>query len=212
MKRLVSIFLSCVFLVLLSFVLLQGSEKQLLEFLKSSSSRAWYALASFVVLASDIFMPVPSSLVMILNGKLLGVAGGTLLSTSSGMLSSAIGFALGQKSSPLLRKIFSPEENVSSSKLFLRYGSISIAFSKALPVLSETISVIAGTTSMSWKEFLCLSLVGHFGISLVYAWLGNSFAFFGSGWLSAAVISGFILAAYLVSRYFRTSHSYKRKS
>ncbi|MDZ4756979.1 MAG: hypothetical protein SGJ10_02415, partial [Bacteroidota bacterium] len=69
--------------------LLQGSSKHILT----------YSLVSFIVLASDIILPVPSSIVMYTNGYVLGMAGGSAISLAALMVGSVVGYYLGKYTS-----------------------------------------------------------------------------------------------------------------
>ena len=153
MKRLLSVFFFFCLLILIPYGLFGGYEEQLKVLLESRQHRNIYWVVSFAVLSSDIFIPVPSSLVMIMNGKVLGFFAGTVLSTVSGLVSSAIGFYLGRKSESFVDRFFSKEQKNASSKLFLKYGMLAVMFSKALPLISEAVSFLSGTTPISFKDF-----------------------------------------------------------
>ncbi len=192
MKRLLSVFVLCCFTLLITFVLFGQVEQQIEQLLSSKESLLAYAVLSFGFLTLDIFLPVPSSLIMILNGKFLGVWAGTLLSLSSGLMSSAIGFYLGKKVNAYLDKLFAKREKDASNWLFRKFGNLAITVSKALPILSEAISVVAGTTSTKFKVFLFYSFIGHLTVSGVYAFVGNF-----STALNSGIVSGIIIMASL---------------
>lgn len=202
MKKLFSIFFFCCLFVLILFFLLGGYEEELKLLLQSRQNRSSYWIISFAVLSSDIFIPVPSSLVMILNGKALGFFFGTLLSTISGVVSSVIGFYLGRKSEAYIEKFFSKNQQKVSSKLFLRYGRAAIVLSKALPIISEAISFLSGTTAISLKKFLLYSFIGHFIISAVYAYAGSFSAEIDSNLLAGGIILAVLLIFWSIDRLF----------
>ena len=131
---------------------------------------------------------------MILNGKVLGFFFGTLLSTTSGVVSSCIGFYLGRKSDSLIDKFFSVKEQQVSTNIFSRYGKPAIPVSKALPIVSEAISFLSGTTGISFRTFFWFSLLGHLVISAVYAYAGSFSSEIDSNLLSGAII---LLALFL---------------
>ena len=200
MKKLLSVFIFCCFLVLFLFLLFGGAEEQITTLLSSKENLTSYWIASFLVLSADIFIPVPSSLVMILNGKVLGFFFETLLSTTSGVVSSCIGFYLGRKSGSLIDKFFSPEEQQVSTIIFSRYGKTAILVSKALPIISEAISFLSGTTGISFSTFFWYSLLGHFIISAVYAYAGSFSSEIDSNPLSGAIILLVLLVFWGISK------------
>ena len=188
MKRLVSIFIFCSFIIIIAFLLFGNVEKWVEINLASEKSVVTYTLLSFVLLTSDIVLPIPSSLVMILNGKVLGVFSGAALSLVSGVLSSCIGFYFGRKANAFIDRFFSQSEKEMSRKLFDRFGNIAIIISKALPIISEAISFVSGTASVTFKTFLVYSIVGHFIVSFVYAYVGSLSRSLNSNLIAAVII------------------------
>ena len=197
MKKLFSVFFFSCFFVLLLFLLFGGYEEEMAVLLQSQSQH-YYWILSFALLSSDIFLPVPSSLVLIMNGKVLGVFFGTLLSTASGMVSSAIGFYLGRKSESFVDRFFNAEEKRSGAKFFERHGSMAISLSKALPIVSEAVSFVSGTTDISFRRFFIFSLIGHLIISLIYAYAGSFSTNLDSSLLSGGIIVLVLLLSWAV--------------
>ncbi|WP_205500740.1 TVP38/TMEM64 family protein [Rufibacter psychrotolerans] len=200
MKKLLSTLFFCCLLVLTTFLLLGPLEAWMELTLDSERSKITYSVVSFCFLASDILLPVPNSLIMLLNGKVVGVFWGTLLSLFSGLLSSLLGFYLGRKANPWLGRMFSGHEEEASSALFQRYGKTAIALSKALPVLSEAVSFVSGTTSTSLKDFLVYSVAGHLVVSLVYAYAGSQFQALDPGLLAIMVMGCALVLSWLLQR------------
>ena len=200
MKKLFSVFLFCCFFVLIFYFLLGGFEEEIAVLLESQENINSYSVLSFLVLSLDIFVPVPSSLVMILNGRILGIFPAILLSTTSGLLSSTIGFYIGRKSESLIDRFFSPKEKRLSSKIFLKYGKSAILFSKALPIISEALSFLSGTTTISFKTFFFYSFIGHLIISAVYAYAGNFSTAIDSNILSAGIILIVLLLFWIIEK------------
>ena len=196
MKKLLSILLFSCFFVILFFLLLSDYELAVAAYLQSPGSTIGYVGFSFLVLISDILLPVPSSLVMILNGKVLGPFWGALLSLLSGLGGAAIGFYLGRKAEKLFQRFFSEKEREAGNRLFERYGKMSIALSNALPVLSESVTFLAGTTNLSFRVFILYSFIGQSVVSLVYAWVGSMTNALDSNLVSALIIIGALVLAW----------------
>lgn len=200
MKKLFSVFFLCCFFVLILFFLFGGYEEQLTLLLESRKNQNIYWIVSFAVLSSDIFIPVPSSVVMVLNGKVLGFFFGMLLSTTSGLVSSAIGFYLGRKSESFIDRFFSEKQQKVSSDLFQKYGLAAITLSKALPIISEAVSFLSGTTAISFRKFLWYSFIGHLIISAVYAYAGSFSSSIDSNLLSGGIIIAVLGLFYVIDR------------
>jgi uncharacterized membrane protein YdjX (TVP38/TMEM64 family) len=196
MKKLLSIlFFSSLFVVFL-FIMFADVEQYISDLLQSPASLAVYSVFSFFFLMSDIVLPVPSSMIMILNGKVLGVFYGTMLSLLSGLFSSCLGFYLGRRSNNLLSRFFSRQDVEEGNSFVARYGSMAIAFSKAIPVLSESVSFVSGTTAISLKNFLLYSFAGHAVVAILYAYVGSLNRAIDSNLISAAIIGLTIVLAW----------------
>ncbi|MEO6000242.1 MAG: VTT domain-containing protein [Chitinophagaceae bacterium] len=198
MKRLLAIFIFCCVLILTVFFLFDGLEKWVEFNLTTNKSRLAYAILSFILLTSDIILPIPSSLVMILNGKVLGVLSGTIISFSSGLLSSLSGFYIGRKANPYFDKLFSKKDKEISNSLFKKFGNTAITISKALPIISEAISFVSGTTSVPVKTFLIYSMAGHFIVSLLYAYVGSYSTSLDSNLIAAIIILSALLIGWVM--------------
>lgn len=121
----------------------------------------------------DLFLPIPSSLVMILSGAAFGVWWGSLLSLVGSIAGEWLGFELvrryGRRAS---RRIVGDEEIERMQRLFARHGVAAVAVTRALPVLMETMSVVAALSGMRRAAFLRASLLGTTPIVIVYAYAG----------------------------------------
>lgn len=141
-----------------------------------SKGGALAAAVGFLLLVGDVLLPVPTSLVMIAHGALFGVLWGTLLSLAGAMGASAFGFALGRRGGRLMERVASSEERRRADALFDRWGDIAVVASRPVPVLAETLAVVAGTTRLSWRRFLLASLGGSVPAALLYALTGATAA------------------------------------
>ncbi len=138
-----------------------------------ASAGAGSALVVIGLLAVDLFLPVPSSLVMILSGAAFGVWWGGLLALVGSIGGEWMGFELvrryGKRAS---RRIVSDDDLEWLSRMFATHGAAAVVVSRALPILMETMSVVAGFSTMSRAMFLWTSLLGTAPIVFVYAYAG----------------------------------------
>jgi uncharacterized membrane protein YdjX (TVP38/TMEM64 family) len=131
------------------------------------------ALTVFGLLAVDVVLPVPSSLVMILSGAVLGTTAGALVATGGSVAGNWMGFELARRyGAPLAARLVGAEDVARMRVTLDRYGALAILLTRPLPVLMETLSVVAGLGAMSRKSFLGASLVGTVPICLLYAYAG----------------------------------------
>jgi uncharacterized membrane protein YdjX (TVP38/TMEM64 family) len=75
----------------------------------------------------------------------------------------------GQRAS---RRLVGDEEIVRIQRVFARHGAAAVAMTRALPVVMETMSVVAGLSTMKRSTFLLASLAGTIPIVVVYAYAG----------------------------------------
>jgi uncharacterized membrane protein YdjX (TVP38/TMEM64 family) len=133
----------------------------------------WLAAALGVsLLTLDVVLPVPSNVVMIAHGALFGIAGGTLLSLLGTMLASAAAFWIGRRGGRLLALAVPADERAHANATLARWGVVAIVVSRPLPLLAETILVLAGTSPVGWRTAMLAALVGSVPLCLFYAWAG----------------------------------------
>lgn len=152
------------------------------------------------LLVADVLVPVPSSLVMVAHGALFGAALGALLSVVGSVLAAALGFWIGRRGGPLLDRIMSPEERARGDRLIARHGGLAVVLSRPLPILAETVSIIAGTSPMRWSKLLLAATLGVLPPSLLYAITGASAATLDDQVLMFAAVMGAALLFWLISR------------
>lgn len=127
------------------------------------------------LLGVDLFLPVPSSLVMILSGVVFGVVPGAALSTFGSLAGNLLGFELSRRYGPgLARRLVGEGQLGKMSAAFERHGGLAILLSRPIPVLMETVSVVAGLAAMKRSRFLAASIASTVPMCLVYAWAGST--------------------------------------
>lgn len=130
------------------------------------------------MLIADVVLPVPSSLVMVAHGALFGVALGTLLSLLGSLGAALFGFAIGRHGGRFLARVVSPDERARADYLLGRWGALAIIVTRPIPVLAETVAIMAGTTSLGWSKLALASLAGSLPPALLYALTGATVASF----------------------------------
>lgn len=144
-------------------------------------ARSWMADAGtsgaavvVFLLAVDIFIPVPSSIVMVLSGAAFGVWRGALLALVGSIGGEWLGFELARRygSTWFKRFIGDEDERRRLNEVLKTHGAAAVAVTRALPVVMETMSVVAGLSTMRRGTFLIASLIGTAPIVIVYAYAG----------------------------------------
>jgi len=138
------------------------------------------------LLASDILLPVPSSVVATLGGAQLGLVGGTAASTIGMSIGAIGGFALARRwGRPLALKFSRHKDLEQIEQLVAQYGPVVIVLTRGVPVLAEASILLVGINRLSLKQFLLPMFAANLGIALAYSAFGKLAA--EQQWLPTAV-------------------------
>ncbi|HLH30264.1 MAG TPA: VTT domain-containing protein [Terriglobia bacterium] len=131
------------------------------------------ALVIVALLASDIFLPIPSTVVMVLGGVLFGTVTGAVLALVGSILGNWLGFELMYRYGAAMSGRFVSEDEVQRMQPVLdRFGSVAVIVSRPVPIMMETLSFLSGLARMPRSRFLLASLVGTIPICALYSYAG----------------------------------------
>lgn len=162
----------------------------------SGTSRSLAAGGIFALLALDVFLPVPSSIVSTAAGVLFGAARGTLLVWSGMMAGCLLAYAVGVRAIGAARWIVGADNLARSEALMRKYGESAIVLCRPVPVLAEATVIFAGIVRAPFARFAALTAVSNLGIALGYSAFGafsmriNSFVV---AFLGAILLPGIVL-------------------
>lgn len=142
------------------------------QFLKTSdSNKLWAASVISFLLAADIFLPVPSSIVSTGAGYLLGFVNGSLASFIGMTIGCIAGYFFALNSRKAVQWI--GQYNFDRlEKFFQRSGAWAIVLARPIPVLAEASVLFAGISRMKFSKFMIASTLSNLGISVMYAAVG----------------------------------------
>jgi uncharacterized membrane protein YdjX (TVP38/TMEM64 family) len=153
------------------------------------------------LLASDIAMPIPSSIVSTACGLLLGLAAGTLVSLAGMVVSCALGFAFARGiGRAWVARAVGPAEMARLTALGDRYGDWMLIIARPVPVLAEASVLVAGVSGIGVRRFFVLTTLSNAAISAAYAAIGALAAGVNSFLLAVA---GSILLPWIFIKAFR---------
>lgn len=141
------------------------------------------------LLVADVVVPVPSSAVMVAHGALFGVVGGALLSLAGAIGAAMVGFVLGRRGSPLLARIVPAAERQRADALLQRWGLLAVIVTRPVPLLAETVAVMAGASAMPARTVAVGAAVGALPAAVLYAAAGA----LAIGLVSGAVVFGGVM-------------------
>ncbi len=133
------------------------------------------AVSVFVagLLAADVFLPIPSSLVSTAAGALLGPWLGTAASFAGMTAGCGIGYWLGRSlGSGAESRWLTAADLARLNALAARHGPWLLVVARPLPVLAEASVVLAGMGAMPLRRFVPQVALSNLGISAVYAIVG----------------------------------------
>lgn len=160
-------------IVLLPFLLFERQFEQLATWLAQGNASGWATAAAIgALLALDVFLPVPSSIVSTGAGVLLGFWKGTLVIWIGMNLGCAIGYLFGAYAAAPARRLVGSDGLARAGKVMDQYGPWAIAVCRPIPVLAESSVVFAGLVKSPLAPFLWLTTLADLGIALAYAAVG----------------------------------------
>ena len=133
------------------------------------------------LLIVDVVLPVPSSVIMVANGAIFGIVLGSILSVIGSVGAAMVGFLIGRRGGSLLTRIVTPVEIDQANRLLDRWGLLAIIVTRPVPLLAETMAIIAGTSRLEWRRVLVAVIVGAIPASILYAVTGALASGFASG-------------------------------
>jgi uncharacterized membrane protein YdjX (TVP38/TMEM64 family) len=124
------------------------------------------------LLALDVFLPVPSSIVSTGAGVLLGFWRGAAVIWIGMTVGCAIGYAFGAKAAGAARRMVGDDGLARASTIMDRHGSWALVVCRPIPVLAESSVVFAGLVHSPLQSFVWMTTLSNLGIALAYAAVG----------------------------------------
>jgi uncharacterized membrane protein YdjX (TVP38/TMEM64 family) len=197
-------------LVLISFLLVEALGIPVLvdptDSLNNGGTGA--ALLGGGLLLADVFIPIPSSVIMIAHGAVFGLVVGTLLSLVGSVGGAMAGWWVGKRGSDRLQRFVSPSDQARANAVLARWGVMAIIISRFIPIIAETVAIMSGTTNLGWRKVLIATTVGTFPAALIYAIAGTYTTDLASGFVvMLAVVAVAALAWFIGNRLMRPADS-----
>ena len=163
-----------------------------------------FALGCAGLLAADVALPVPSSVVATAAGARLGLGAGALVDAAGLQLGCVMAWAIGRwLGAPVIdRLVGAAEQRRALGYLAGRGGLAALAACRAVPVLGEATTLLAGSVRLPFGRFFAVTAAANAGLGLVYGGMGALASFTGSFALAVigAVAPPVIAIAYVHRR------------
>lgn len=149
------------------------SQEACVQWFAGARPYAW--AIGIALLIGDLLLPVPATGVMAALGAVYGWAFGTLFSIAGSMAAGTAGYLaarlFGQKAAT---RLASADELDRFRRWFDRWGAAAIIPSRALPILPEVTSVLAGMAAMDFSRFLISLALGTVPTCALFAYVGHA--------------------------------------
>ncbi|WLG98996.1 3-dehydroquinate synthase [Pseudomonas beijingensis] len=164
-------------LVIASFLLFEQQIQGLLTHINlylpsTPAQKLNLALLLIALLALDVVLPVPSSMVALLAVAMLGSLGGYLVIFVGLCLGAGLGYALGAGYFRLLSGRLGLHQR-QPGQLAYRLGTLSLICLRGVPVLAETSVVAAGMQRYPLRAFILVTTLANAGLALAYSAIGT---------------------------------------
>jgi uncharacterized membrane protein YdjX (TVP38/TMEM64 family) len=148
------------------------------------------AAAGLALLTVDAVLPVPASGVMIANGALFGPVGGAVLSVAGSEAAALLAFAIGRRGGGALERAFASGRRGRAAAALRERGALAVVLSRPVPVVAETVAILAGATGMPLRRVAAAAALGSVPPAVAYALAGATAVRSGA----AASVFGGVLA------------------
>jgi uncharacterized membrane protein YdjX (TVP38/TMEM64 family) len=160
-------------LIIIPFVLFEETFNREAERLLRQDASGWYTGTAIAgLLALDVFLPIPSSIVAAAAGVALGFSRGALAVWIGMTMSCVLGYAFGARASNAARRFVGEDGMGRAARLADRYGDYALVLCRPVPVLAEASVIFAGIVRRPLGRFASLTSWANAGVAVGYAAIG----------------------------------------
>ncbi|GAA5126042.1 VTT domain-containing protein [Luteolibacter yonseiensis] len=135
----------------------------------------WAWAAGILLLASDVFLPVPGTVVISALGYVYGTLLGGAVASVGLMAAGLLGYGAGRLfGEDFARRWLGDGDYEAGRRLFENGGGWLVALSRALPILPEVISCTAGLVRMPFRRFVTALACGSVPMGFLFAAIGTT--------------------------------------
>jgi len=159
----------------------------------ADASRWSIAAIAILLLVADLFLVIPSGLIIALAGGLVGASFAILVGTIGLTLCCALGYWIGRSVGEDLSGDADEQRKFSYAiGLVRKHGPLMLAACRPIPLLSELSVIAAGALGLPAITVLTTTLLANIGIACVYALIGAG-ATEGASGFAAIVVAALAL-------------------
>ncbi|NLX12691.1 MAG: TVP38/TMEM64 family protein [Phycisphaerales bacterium] len=135
-----------------------------------------YAWAvAIALLIGDLFLPIPAAPVVATAGGIYGTFWGGVIGAVGSFLAGLVAYALARLAGRRAARFLASEQEMADFQLFFdTWGVAGIIASRAMPVVPEVLTFMAGLARMHPKRFASALALGSIPMGFLLAWTGSA--------------------------------------
>ena len=126
----------------------------------------------FLLLVGDLVLPVPASALIAAAGLLWGFVIGWTIGAAGSVAAGLLGFGIGRLGGRFARRELTGDPDGRLARLLAERGGWLVALSRWIPLVAETVTVLAGASHMTLRRFAAALLCGSVPMAGAYAAAG----------------------------------------
>ena len=143
------------------------------QWLLSARPYAWMVGIGLIV--ADLFLPIPAPPIMAAMGTLYGTMVGGLIATTGSILAGLCAYGLSRLLGLKAARFLAGESELADlQRFFDSWGAAGIIASRALPVVPEVMTILAGLAKMHFGRFILALSLGSVPVGFALAWVGGT--------------------------------------
>ncbi|MDP6546526.1 MAG: VTT domain-containing protein [Phycisphaerae bacterium] len=178
-RKLVVVILVIVFVLLIPYFMW---HEQMDAYFASESYQQWllsarpYAwIVGIALIVADLFLPIPAAPIMAAMGSLYGTIIGGLIATIGSILAGLCAYGLSRLLGVKAARFLAGESELADlQRFFDSWGAAGIIASRALPVVPEVMTILAGLAKMHFGRFMLALSLGSIPVGFALAWVGQT--------------------------------------
>lgn len=140
-----------------------------------ASARPYAWAIAIGLLIGDLILPIPATPVVASAGVIYGAFWGGLIGAAGSFLAGLVAYSLARLAGRKAARFLAGEEEMADLRQFFdTWGVGGIIASRALPVVPEVLTFMAGLARMRPARFLAALAVGAVPMGFLLAWAGSA--------------------------------------
>ena len=133
---------------------------------------AW--LLGIALLVADLVLPIPATGIMAALGSVYGLWLGTLFSIIGSAAAGLTGYGLARFAGRTATRYLADQEEIDRfQQLFNSWGGAAIIGSRAMPIMPEVMTILAGFAGMNFIRFSMALMLGTVPTCFLFVYLGS---------------------------------------